>query len=94
MKILKVVEKLFMKIGLKNQNFPRILIIIFLMTFMRNARNLGAYGGKKILGAGGRGYLLLVAPISVIPKIKKKYSKLKPLEFNFDYEGSKLIYSA
>ena len=36
-----------------------------------NARNLGAYGGK-ILGAGGRGYLLLVAPISVIPKIKKK----------------------
>lgn len=54
---------------------------------------LGAHGGK-ILGAGGRGYLLLIAPINKISLIKKKFAKLKFLDFDFDYEGSKIIYSA
>ena len=55
--------------------------------------NLGAYGGK-ILGAGGRGYLLLIAPTNKIPLIKKKFKKLNFLDFDFENEGSKIIYSA
>lgn len=54
---------------------------------------LGAHGGK-ILGAGGRGYLLLIAPTNKISLIKKKFAKLKFLDFDFDYEGSKIIYSS
>ena len=53
----------------------------------------GAYGGK-ILGAGGRGYLLLIAPKNKILSIKKKFFKLNFLDFNFDNQGSKVIYSS
>jgi D-glycero-alpha-D-manno-heptose-7-phosphate kinase len=50
----------------------------------------GAYGGK-ICGAGGRGFLLLICPKKKHKIIKKKFSKLEFLDFNFDYFGSKRI---
>ena len=53
----------------------------------------GAYGGK-ILGAGGRGYLLIIAPKKNHKTIKKKLFKLEELKFNFDTEGSKILYEA
>ncbi len=59
----------------------------------KESLNLGAYGGK-ILGAGGRGYLLLIAPKNKIPLMRKKFSKLKFLDFDFDNQGSKIIYSS
>jgi D-glycero-alpha-D-manno-heptose-7-phosphate kinase len=57
------------------------------------AKKNGAYGGK-ILGAGGRGYLLLIAPKKNHRTIKKKLYKLEELKFNFDTEGSKILYEA
>jgi D-glycero-alpha-D-manno-heptose-7-phosphate kinase len=51
--------------------------------------NCGAYGGK-ILGAGGRGFLLIMCPIEIKKIIKKKLNKLKILDFNFDFSGTTL----
>jgi D-glycero-alpha-D-manno-heptose-7-phosphate kinase len=50
----------------------------------------GAYGGK-VCGAGGRGFLMLLCPKSKQKVLKKKFSKLEFLNFEFDFEGSKLL---
>jgi len=55
------------------------------------ARAHGAIGGK-ILGAGGGGFLLLYAPPELHPEICEALSELRPIDFGFSPEGSKLIY--
>ena len=50
----------------------------------------GALGGK-ILGAGGRGYLMLICPKNNQQSIKKKFKKFNFLNFEFDNNGSKRI---
>jgi len=57
----------------------------------KTAKNHGAIGGK-ILGAGGGGFLLLYAPKSKHKSIVESLPKLKKTDFNFDSEGSKIIY--
>ena len=47
-----------------------------------DALKCGAIGGK-ILGAGGRGYLMLICPINKQKKIYKKFEKLGFLNFDF-----------
>jgi D-glycero-alpha-D-manno-heptose-7-phosphate kinase len=55
------------------------------------ARAHGAIGGK-ILGAGGGGFLLLYAPPERHPEICEALPELRPIEFCFSPQGSKLIY--
>lgn len=55
------------------------------------AINNGALGGK-LLGAGGGGFLLFYAEEKNHNKIIKALSHLKQISFNFDYEGTKIIY--
>lgn len=55
------------------------------------AKNHGAIGGK-ILGAGGGGFLLFYAPKSKHTAIAHALPKLRKIDFNFDSEGSKIIY--
>lgn len=55
------------------------------------ARKDGAIGGK-ILGAGGGGFLLLYAPQENHQKICNALSELRPIPFEFESEGSKIIY--
>lgn len=55
---------------------------------MRN----GAYGGK-ILGAGGGGFLYLLAPPDSHKSIVEK-TGLRKIPFKMEHEGSKVIYSA
>ena len=50
------------------------------------------YGGK-IMGAGGGGFLLILANIQNQFLIKKKLSKFKLLNFNIYQSGSKIIYN-
>ena len=50
----------------------------------------GAYGGK-ILGAGGGGFLLLVAPQDEHIKLKKIFGKYTVVPFDFEDEGSKVV---
>lgn len=55
------------------------------------AREHGAIGGK-ILGAGGGGFLLLYAPPEKHSNIIKALPELRPLPFEFEPQGSKIIY--
>jgi len=50
----------------------------------------GAYGGK-LLGAGGGGFILFVAPLEKHAFIKKALSDLVYVNFEFDNDGSKVI---
>jgi D-glycero-alpha-D-manno-heptose-7-phosphate kinase len=51
----------------------------------------GAIGGK-LLGAGGGGFMLFIAAPEDHEKIKKALSKQMFVPFNFDFDGSKIIY--
>lgn len=65
-------------------------------TFINNvyddAIKVGASGGK-ILGAGGGGYFLFIIRNELHKKLEKKLHKLKKINFNFEKEGSKIIYN-
>tara|TARA_B100000989_G_C19532956_1_gene471231 strand:- start:1684 stop:2661 length:978 start_codon:yes stop_codon:yes gene_type:complete len=50
----------------------------------------GALGGK-ILGAGGGGFILFYAEPKFQKPLRKAMSKLKEIDFIFDFEGSKII---
>jgi D-glycero-alpha-D-manno-heptose-7-phosphate kinase len=54
------------------------------------AKNCGAKGGK-ILGAGGGGFMLLFADPNAQKKIKEKFHNNKPFNFNFDFDGSRVL---
>lgn len=55
------------------------------------ARSRGALGGK-ILGAGGGGFLLLYAPPECHPGIIGALPELRPVPFQLEPQGSKIIY--
>lgn len=68
--------------GISNQQIDNI--------YQRALAN-GALGGK-ILGAGGTGFLLLYCELSKQEKLIEALKDLKVFPFNFDNEGSKIIY--
>lgn len=74
-------KKKFAK-SISNKNIDKAYLLA-----MRN----GAYGGK-ILGAGGGGFLYLIAPISKHQKIIKSLKRFKFMKINFlfDNQGSKV----
>jgi D-glycero-alpha-D-manno-heptose-7-phosphate kinase len=51
----------------------------------------GARGGK-ILGAGGGGFLCLYVPKKSHKDVRKSLKNLQELPFDFEYQGSKIIY--
>lgn len=55
------------------------------------ARQQGAVGGK-ITGAGGGGFLLLYAPPERHTNILRALPELRPVTFQFEPQGSKIIY--
>jgi D-glycero-alpha-D-manno-heptose-7-phosphate kinase len=60
------------------------------------AMSAGALGGK-LLGAGGGGFFLFYVPnwaarCEVVWRLRE-YPAVKPLDFKFSYEGSKVIYN-
>ncbi len=57
------------------------------------ARQIGSTGGK-LLGSGNGGFLLLFVPKKNQKKIKKKFYKLLHVPFNFEDEGSKVIFKS
>jgi D-glycero-alpha-D-manno-heptose-7-phosphate kinase len=52
----------------------------------------GATGGK-LLGAGGGGFLLFYCPKNKQDRLKEALKKLRYFEFDFESEGSQVIYS-
>jgi len=55
------------------------------------AKQNGAIGGK-IIGAGGGGFLFLVAHPEDHERIISSLKSLVPVDFSFDYNGSKIIF--
>lgn len=55
------------------------------------ARNEGAIGGK-LLGAGGRGFLLVYAEPERHAAIRDRLKDLREVPFNFSPEGSRIIF--
>jgi D-glycero-alpha-D-manno-heptose-7-phosphate kinase len=53
----------------------------------------GALGGK-LLGAGGGGFLLFYCPEGTATRVKQALHHFRYFEFEFEHEGSKLIYSS
>ena len=60
-------------------------------TWYSTARKNGAIGGK-ITGAGGGGFLLLYANYNTHSNIIKALSRIKPVKFSIEPEGSKIIF--
>lgn len=56
------------------------------------ARRAGAWGGK-ILGAGGGGFLMFIAPPERHADIRKALSVLEEAKFGFSEGGSRIIYN-
>ena len=57
------------------------------------ARGAGALGGK-LLGAGGRGFLLVFAEPGKHAAIRRKLRKLQEVDFSFTPEGSRIIFDS
>lgn len=57
------------------------------------ARRAGARGGK-LLGAGGRGFLLLYAPPEAQARITDALRPLQNVPFEFSQEGSRIIFQS
>jgi D-glycero-alpha-D-manno-heptose-7-phosphate kinase len=55
------------------------------------ARRAGAIGGK-LLGAGGGGFILIFAKPNDQPKIKEKLRHLLQIPFQFENQGSQIIF--
>ena len=58
--------------------------------FYYRALDAGALGGK-ITGAGGGGFLLLYCPIEKQSELRKAFSRLRELPFDFEKDGTKAI---
>ena len=52
----------------------------------------GAMGGK-LLGAGGGGFFLFYVPLQNQEKLRKSLKSYIELPFNFDFDGTKIIYN-
>jgi D-glycero-alpha-D-manno-heptose-7-phosphate kinase len=59
----------------------------------KEARKAGALGGK-LLGAGGRGFLLLFASPEKHEIIRKLFPSFQEVSFSFSREGSRIIFEA
>ena len=57
------------------------------------ALEAGALGGK-LLGAGGGGFMVLFVPPENQPGVREKLKNLLEVNFNFENEGSQIIYYA
>jgi D-glycero-alpha-D-manno-heptose-7-phosphate kinase len=55
------------------------------------ARKAGALGGK-LLGAGGGGFILLFVPPEKQAKVRKQFSRLIEVPFEFEFSGSQIIF--
>ena len=57
------------------------------------ALKAGAYGGK-ILGAGGGGFLLVMAAPEIQPKIRETLSEYQLIPFRFSESGTKIVFKS
>lgn len=71
-------------------NISNIISSCKINDMINRVMELGAYGAK-LLGAGGCGFILVIANELIILKIKEEF-KLNVMDFDFDLNGSNLIF--
>ena len=59
----------------------------------KTGMSAGAYGGK-LLGAGGGGFMLFIAPPCKHEKIKSAIGNKMTVPIKFEYEGSKIVFNS
>lgn len=59
----------------------------------RTGMNLGAYGGK-LVGAGGGGFFLFLAPPDIVPRMREVFDDDCVVKAEFQDEGSRLVTSS
>ena len=64
----------------------------FIDQYYGDAMKAGAIGGK-LLGAGGGGFLLFYVKPQNQQSVRDALSDLKEFDFNFEFEGSKVVYN-
>jgi D-glycero-alpha-D-manno-heptose-7-phosphate kinase len=64
----------------------------FIDEYYEDAMKAGAIGGK-LLGAGGGGFLLFYVKPENQQRVRDALSDLKEFDFNFEFEGSKVVYN-
>lgn len=64
----------------------------FIDQYYEDAMKAGAIGGK-LLGAGGGGFLLFYVKPENQQRVRDALSDLKEFDFNFEFEGSKVVYN-
>jgi len=74
------------------KNFAKGIANVEIDEMYDKAKSSGALGGK-ILGAGGGGFMLLYVPCEFQESVKKALSGYRLIDFNFEEEGSKIIFS-
>ncbi len=73
------------------KNFSHNISNKYFDEIFENLKKLGAYGAK-VLGAGGRGYFLIIATKNTQNNIKKFFYKNNVIDIGFDFEGSKIVW--
>ncbi len=64
----------------------------YLDEIYNEALKLGAIGGK-VAGAGGGGFLLLYCPYEKQLALRESFSSLQELKFNFERDGTRIIFN-
>ena len=83
--------ELLHKAWLHKRSLSKLVSNQYLDELYSVARKAGAIGGK-LCGAGGGGFMLLLVPPEKQSDLKKKFEKLIHVPFNFENEGSRIIF--
>jgi D-glycero-alpha-D-manno-heptose-7-phosphate kinase len=75
------------------QNLATKITNSIINDYYEKARKAGAIGGK-ILGSGGGGFLLVYCEGKNQNKVREALSDLREASFNFEPEGSKIVYTS
>lgn len=79
------------EVWMLKQTLTKQITTMQINTWYERARQNGAIGGK-LLGAGGGGFLLLYAPPDAHAGILRALPELRPIDFRFESQGSKIIF--
>ena len=83
--------ELLHKAWLHKRSLSKLVSNQYLDELYSVARKAGAIGGK-LCGAGGGGFMLLLVPPEKQSDVKKKFEKLIHVPFNFENDGSRIIF--
>jgi len=74
------------------KSLSKLITSSFIDDLYNSALEAGAYGGK-LIGAGGGGFFMMIAPQNKRSSVLEKLKSLKQIDIKFSHTGSKVIFS-